>query len=148
MAVEVYYWGGFPGHVAIRVDGGSPAGAMYLSRWPGSLLTALVLSFEGKGNQYSEDVAEEGKEASAKVRFTRLDESAVKRAIIRANQWMIYNDFEANCASHVHVCLDAGMKGLAAVAGEATRRGLLGFVLGDTPLAVYHYARALQRLYA
>lgn len=147
MAVEVYYWDGRPGHVAIRVDGGTPPGAMYLSRWPATLKTALLLSLEGQGNQYGEDVAAEGNRPPLSVRLTKLNETAVKNAIVRANQWMIYNDFEANCSSHVRFCLDAGLSGMAKVAGAATHGGLLGFVMGDTPFGVYHYARALQSLY-
>lgn len=147
MAVEVYYWNGKPGHVAIRVDGGSPPGTMYLSRWPATLSTALLVSLEAQGNQYGEDVAAEGNRTPLAVRLTKLDETAVKNAIVRANRLMIYNDFAANCASHVKFCLDAGLPGVAKALGAVTSRGLLGFIAGDTPFGVYHYACGLRTLY-
>ncbi len=144
MSVVVYYWAGVPGHVAIEVDGGTPAGTMYLSRWPKTTATAMSLSWKGAGNQYSDDVTAEGG-IPASVRFTSLNESDVKQAIIRANQWMIYNPFEANCSSHVKFCLDSGIAGpvfglVTTVAG--------GWVPGHTPWGVYHYAQALHALHS
>ncbi len=148
MAVEVYYWAGAPGHVALRVDGGLPGGPMYLSRWPRKLATALLVSLEGQGNSYEDDMVAEGHAAPLTVRFTRLDETAIKSAIVLANRWMIYNDFEANCSSHVRACLEAGQHGLSKFGSVITRGGLLGFVFGDTPPGVYAYAQGLRPLYA
>jgi hypothetical protein len=148
MAVEVYYWVGVPGHVALRVDGGLPGGRMYLSRWPGKLATALLVSLEGKGNSYEDDMVAEGHAPPLTVRLTRLDETAVKSAIALANRLMIYNDFEANCASHVRACLEAGQHGVSKLGSLVTRGGLLGFAFGDTPPGVYAYARTLAALYA
>jgi hypothetical protein len=148
MAVEVYYWFGVPGHVALRVDGGLPGGTMYLSRWPGGLATALLVSLEGKGNSYEDDMVAEGHASPLTVRLTRLDETAVKSAIVLANRLMIYNDFEANCSSHVRTALEAGQHGASKLASIVTRGGLLGFAFGDTPPGVYAYAKSLTALYA
>jgi hypothetical protein len=148
MAVEVYYWAGVPGHVALRVDRGTPAGVMYLSRWPGSLMTALVMGYEGRGNRYEDDVAAEGNTLPHTVRLTKLNETAIKRAIVLANRAMVYNDFEANCSSHVRACLDAGLDGAGAVGAAVTHGGALGFLSGDTPPGVYFYALGLRALYA
>ncbi len=147
MAVEVYYWFGAPGHVAIKVDGGSPPGTMYLSRWPRNLRTVLVMGFEGAGNSYSEDVAAEGGPPHV-VRFTRLDETAVKKAIKAANEFMVYNDFQANCSTHVRFCLDAGITGGGRVVAAATHGGAFGWLAEDTPFGVYGYASALHSAYA
>ncbi len=120
---------------------------MYLSRWPGGLATALVMSPEGKGNSFADDMVAEGYATPLTVRLTRLDETAVKSAIVLANRFMVYNDFGANCSSHVRVCLEAGQHGLPKVGSAFTHGGLLGFAFSDTPPGVYAYAQGLRAVY-
>lgn len=144
MAVEVYWWMNLPGHVALRVDGGLPLGPMYLSRWPKNALTALVVSPAGHANSFADDMIAEGGRRPFVVRLTKLNETAVKKAIVLANRLMVYNDFEANCSSHVRACLDAGVGG---VVGSLAHGGVIGFAVSDNPVGVFTYAKSLEALY-
>ena len=144
MAVEVYWWVNLPGHVALRVDGGLPLGPMYLSRWPNTLATELVIGYEGKANSFADDMIAEGGHRPFVVRLTKLNETAVKKAIVLANRVMVYNDFQANCSSHVRACLDAGVGG---VVGSLAHGGLVGFAMSDNPVGVFSYAKSLEALY-
>ena len=151
MAVEVYYWSSAPGHVAISVDGGSPPGKAYLSRYPGSLAVAVGVGglapwpATGDNHDYQQDIAKNG--MPTVLRFTTLNETAIKRAIALCLKYSTYNDFVANCASHVRHCLESGLPLGAQIATGYTHGGLIGFVSGDTPWGVYRVAQALHTLY-
>lgn len=137
--VEVYLWTGFPGHLSLKVDGGSPAGPMYLSCFPATQLAKLAGT--GVDQNYAQDLADYG--APHVVRLSRLNETAVKKAVALAQKTMIYSLPAANCASHVKFCLDSGVGGLAVI----SVRGAIGFAVSDTPWGVYTYAQGLRALY-
>jgi hypothetical protein len=142
MAVAVFYWPGLPGHVSIAVDGGSPAGNMYLSRWPKAWDTAVMLAMEGTNNSLAADIKDEGG-YPLWVRFTKLNETNVKTAIVEANKLMVYQDLLANCATHVKLCLGAGLP-----TGQMVASAFTSAAMNATPPGVYAFALALQKLYA
>jgi len=156
MAVEVYYWLGVPGHLALRVDGGTPAGSMYLSRWPGGLFTAIDIIGGGPGrnNSFAADMKAEGMRTPLTVRLTKLDETAVKKAVEYCNKHLYYHDLVSNCSSYVRFCLEVGTGALRFVATELYDTILdgialpLGWVEDDTPPGVYSYACSLRGSYA
>jgi hypothetical protein len=142
MAVVVYYWPGLPGHVSIAVDGGSPPGMMYLSRWPKAWDTAVMLACEGIGQTMEEDIKSEGA-YPLWVKFVSLDETKVKAAIAMANKAMFYQDILGNCATHVKACLGAGLPTAEMFASAFTPA-----VMNATPWGVYRYALNLQKSHA
>ena len=142
MAVAVFYWPGVPGHVSIGVDGGSPAGMMYLSRWPKAWDTAVMLAMEGTNNSLSDDITAEGG-VPLWLRFTKLNETNVKKAILEANKLMVYQDLVANCATHVKFCLGAGLP-----AGQMVASAFTSWAMNATPPGVYAFALSLHKAYA
>lgn len=153
MAVEVYFWppkGSNIGHAAIMVDGGAPRGKMYLSAWPGSLLSVIVAG-AGTFNQYSDDVAAEGGPPQV-VRLTKLDETAIKAQVEKCRRGAVYSFPGFNCASQASICLNAGLP-------TATLQWALDMIGGptsypfrtskiDTPWTLFVYAKSLTLNYA
>lgn len=138
--VEVYLFVGFPGHISLKVDGGSPSGTMYLSRFPATNLA----KFAGPGidQNYAQDVADYG--APHVVRLSKLNETAVKSAVVTAQRTMVYSAFLANCASHVKFCLDSGVTG-SRIGGTIGWLGM-GAAVSETPYGVYAYAQSLRAI--
>ena len=155
MAVEVYYWVGFPGHLALRVDGGTPVGSLYLSRWP-STFAAVDGLFGGPGrnNSFADDMKAEGMRRPLTVRLTKLDETAVKKAVEYCNKHLYYHDFVSNCSSYVRFCLEVGTGAVRFVATELYDLVVdwlalpLGCIEDDTPPGVYSYACSLRASFA
>ena len=150
MAVEVYVWlpraDGNIGHASMYVDGGTPAGPMYLSQWPGSSFIKALTIGSACGQSYADDVKAEGGKPSV-VRLTKLDETAVKKAIEYFQKHGLYGFFLLNCANQVKLCLDWGVSGMGHLATILGRTNVIGYQLNDTPWGVYCYARGLTLLY-
>jgi hypothetical protein len=141
MAVQIYIW--FPklpegniGHAAMKVDGGDPAGSVYLSRWPGSY--SAVLAGSGTNQSYRDDVTAEGGTPSV-VRLTKLNETAIKYTIKTACTVNLYSFVVLNCATQVGMCLNAGIPKIPLSAIEIAAI--------STPWNLYLYARLLWPLY-
>lgn len=154
MAVEIYFWppklDGTIGHAAIMVDGGSPAGRVYLSAWPGELLA--ILFGNAAFNEYNDDVSSEGKRNPEVVRLTKLDETAIKAQIQKIKGAGKYAFAAFNCASQASLCLDAGvpyrllrhgMEILAGPTGVPFQTSVI-----HTPWNLWLYAKSLTVKYA
>jgi hypothetical protein len=147
MAVEIYIWlpkgQGF-GHAAMKVTGGVPAGDVYMSRWPGYSSEALFTG-PGASHRYEADVAEEGGPPRV-VRLTKLDETAVKKAIAELKTKNEYNFWTLNCCSQVKECLDAGIRHgtLFSWGIIATTGGLVSYQAGNSPWGLLKYAQLVH----
>ncbi|MBK1719835.1 hypothetical protein [Thiocystis violacea] len=155
MAVEVYVW--FPklvsaelniGHAAMKVDGGSPPSVVYISRWPGSYAGLIVSS--AVNQRYADDIKAEGG-PPAVVRLTKLDETAIKRAVMSNFTLSLYSFLSYNCATQVGKCLNEGIPGgavvdiaLGSVVGQyqALKHGAI-----NTPWNLYLYAQSLRPVF-
>lgn len=136
------HWSPRVGHIALKVNGGAPAGVQYLSSFPGSIWTALDLGYKGENHTYEMDTREYG--LPNVVRLSKLNETAVKTAVTGATRSMIYNDFLYNCASHVRYCLECGASGPTVARVDMYTTGA---VFSHTPRGVFTYAMSLQVLF-
>jgi hypothetical protein len=141
--VEVYFWNGIPGHIALKVTGGTPPGTLYLSSFPGSIWTALDVGYKGENHTYEMDTTSYG--LPHIVRLSKLNETAVKTAVAAAIRSMIYNDFLYNCASHVKYCLECGLLNSPNLARASIYS--TGALFSHSPQGVFTYAAALEALY-
>lgn len=150
MTVYVCVW--FPksgniGHASLWVDGGAPKGVRYLSRWPGSLASALFIG-SGADNTYDQDISAEGG-PPYEVVLKGLNETDIKAAMKVAYFTKIYGFTSLNCATHVSLCLRAGVPSLSLAsltdrAMDKTSLGGLKTAALATPAGVYAYAQALR----
>jgi hypothetical protein len=147
MAVEVYYWVGVPGHVALMVDAGIPGGKEYMSAWPADTWGGLALDVFAAGpvvfaKDLAADKVSEGGTAPHVCRLTKLDETAIKLAIKTlkgpGHHWSLFGG--GTCANHVAMCLSAGVTSPAISVGRAP--------LLMSPWTVWLYAQSLRALYA
>jgi len=150
MAVEVYVWlpkGTNVGHAAMKVTGGIPGGDMYLSRWPGKV-SEVIIPGVGVARRYADDVASEGGPPSV-VRLTKLDETAIKKAIVDSHTKNLYQFLSMNCSSQVKKCLDAGITGstLLNLGIMATTGLAVSYQANHTPWGVYQYAQLIHATY-
>ncbi len=146
MTVEINVW--FPtvkgdiGHASMMVDGGDPPGAMYLSRWPGSLAAALVAG-KGANNRFDDDVSAEGGRQPSKIRLTKLDETAIKKAMKKYLTDDLYSFLLLNCAQQVDQCLTKGLPTAGIIISALTAPA----TAANTPWTLYVKAKELSVLY-
>lgn len=154
MTVYVCVW--FPksgniGHASLWVDGGSPSGTLYLSRWPRSLASILLFG-DGADRKYDDDVDSEGG-LPAEVVLKNLDETAIKAAMKKSMNDPKYGFLTYNCATNVSVCLNAGrginisdILDLISTLGPGSLPTIVKrWGLSCTPAGVYYQALSLKK---
>ena len=153
MTVEVYYWSPKPpsiGHAAIMVDGGEPAGKVYLSAWPGNPVSILMGPAEYQ--HHMDDVIAENREPQV-VRLRRLKETAIKSAIKHIRNVGIYSFSMFNCAQQAYACLRLGVPVTAGglLSGAIVHLVQPGVSLDNlvvtTPRGLFDYAQSLTKDY-
>lgn len=153
MTVTVYYWPpdwdtDSVGHASIMVDGGQPPGQAYLSAWPGSLLS-IILVGEGAYHEYRDDIESEYNRKPAAVVLRKLDESAIKEKMSDLKKRSYYSFVSANCATQAGICLKAGVPLSAldtALSLVAPQTAYLTNI--NSPWTLYGYAKLLALKYA
>lgn len=137
MTVKVIVWwphGGNIGHAAMEVDGGSPPGKMYFSRWPGAAVS--VIFGPGDIHKFETDMSDESGQQPSVVTLTKLNETNIKLAMKMADKVNVYGFFGANCAQQVGWCLRQGL-------ATGTLRGLAGGMV-DGALDITQSGRAMK----
>lgn len=151
MTVRVKVWfphGGDIGHAALEVDGGSPPGKMYLSRWPGSIASIFVIG-AGDIHKFETDMSDEHGQEPSVVSLTKLNETNIKTAMKVADKISVYSFYAANCAQQVGWCLRQGLGVGGGIVDFAFARAApqLRDALILTPWNLYAYAQSLRPVY-
>jgi hypothetical protein len=151
MTVRVKVWfpsGGDIGHAAMEVDGGSPPGLLYFSRWPGSLAAVFFIG-AGEIHTFETDVSDEHRRQPSVVTLTKLNETNIKIAMKLADKVSVYGFATANCAQQVGWCLRQGLGVAGGVVDMTFAR--IAPQLRDaailTPWNLYAYAQSLRPVY-
>lgn len=115
--VTVFIWNehsGAWGHASMRVDGGEPAGSVYISYWPATAgTTRIFCSRPGRNRTFENDVAgEDGLQPNHAIRVMGLYETRIKswwRTLMsRTDPDSDWCSLGLNCSAVVAQALNAG----------------------------------------